>query len=622
MKRNGNNVVNKIYNPRNVKPPIPVDADEVDSAMERFIRQKYEYKILEDGKPKPPSRHDSGYTNRSSDDSQPPPLPPKTGKRFGFGLRASSANPLSRSSTSSSPRDEFDVPSPPIQSNKQSRVFGTSVGDINDPFESKLVMLRDMGFPDHKRNATVLKGLSGNLEKTVESLVRLGEGSGPASGARTPVPTTGPTNSQARDQIDVPKRGSSNNPFDQLDAAPAGAGLSINQDSQQSASTNAAPQQPTVKPVSYNPFDVPNSQPQSAQPLDESFRNLQVSQPLFPNITGGYPSQQGQMPQTRNQHSMTPPVALQQTQQNYLTPQPQTNSSYNPFFQSAPPTPNGQSNPYSHQPQNLSSSNPYLSQISTQNTGVQSQSPISPQQPPSLQHSNTFPMYSTPQTQQPQQPQQPQQQQFQQQQPQQPQQQQFQQQQQSLASSNPFASMPPNNVSQPPYQQQQLQPQTQNPYQPQLQQQFQQPQLQSLQPQPTGRADKSSILALYKFSQPPPSIPEQPPQPQQQQTQPPPQQSTTSQNQPPFNPTPQRSSTMPVPGETPNGNRNPFFTSPPLAGPVAGGQPAGNGFVGGTAQPSPFEKSHVSQGSVDINGLQNGRHSPDAFASLSARYVR
>lgn len=56
---------------------------------------------------------------------------------------------------------------------------------------------------------------------------------------------------------------------------------------------------------------------------------------------------------------------------------------------------------------------------------------------------------------------------------------------------------------------------------------------------------------------------------------------------------------------------------------MAGGQPAaGNGFVGGTAQPSPFAKSHVSQESVDIGGLQNGRHSPDAFASLSARYVR
>lgn len=35
---------------------------------------------------------------------------------------------------------------------------------------------------------------------------------------------------------------------------------------------------------------------------------------------------------------------------------------------------------------------------------------------------------------------------------------------------------------------------------------------------------------------------------------------------------------------------------------------------------SPFGRNHMSQQSVDISGLHNGRHSPDAFASLSARY--
>lgn len=38
------------------------------------------------------------------------------------------------------------------------------------------------------------------------------------------------------------------------------------------------------------------------------------------------------------------------------------------------------------------------------------------------------------------------------------------------------------------------------------------------------------------------------------------------------------------------------------------------------AAPSPFGRTHMSKQSVDISGLQNGRHSPDAFASLSARY--
>jgi len=44
MKRVGNVASNRIYNPKNTRPPIPFDADEADSAMERFIRQKYQEK--------------------------------------------------------------------------------------------------------------------------------------------------------------------------------------------------------------------------------------------------------------------------------------------------------------------------------------------------------------------------------------------------------------------------------------------------------------------------------------------------------------------------------------------------------------------------------------------------
>jgi hypothetical protein len=39
-----------------------------------------------------------------------------------------------------------------------------------------------------------------------------------------------------------------------------------------------------------------------------------------------------------------------------------------------------------------------------------------------------------------------------------------------------------------------------------------------------------------------------------------------------------------------------------------------------TTNPFPRTQGHMSQQSVDINAFQNGRHSPDAFASLSARY--
>lgn len=91
MKSNGNVTVNKSFNPKNIKPDIPLDADEVDSAMERFIRKKYQERSLSDGKPRLPSRSgDTGF-GASTNDSPPPPLPPKKGKLFGFGLRASSS---------------------------------------------------------------------------------------------------------------------------------------------------------------------------------------------------------------------------------------------------------------------------------------------------------------------------------------------------------------------------------------------------------------------------------------------------------------------------------------------------------------------------------------------------
>lgn len=91
--------------------------------------------------------------------------------------------------------------------------------------------------------------------------------------------------------------------------------------------------------------------------------------------------------------------------------------------------------------------------------------------------------------------------------------------------------------------------------------------------------------------------------------------------------------TMPVSFESPSaGARNPFFTSSPFGGqtnPAANtapmsAVPSGLGIgMGQKVQQSngPFARTHASQKSVDINGLQNGRHSPDAFANLSARFA-
>jgi hypothetical protein len=157
----------------------------------------------------------------------------------------------------------------------------------------------------------------------------------------------------------------------------------------------------------------------------------------------------------------------------------------------------------------------------------------------------------------------------------------------------------PQQQMQQPQQQQQIAPQQTGmpPQQVQQQQQFapqmQPQQQQQYQPNPP-RSDKSSILALYNYPQLAPqrplqSLPEdsvpagiQPAAPQQQQMQ-----------------APQRSATMPV-----SGNMNPFTQQQ---------APALNGNT----------PRHVSHESRDFQGFAgSGRHSPDAFAGLSARYVR
>src|SRR5699024_1919256 len=104
-------------------------------------------------------------------------------------------------------------------------------------FESKLATLREMGFPDDRRNAVILRGLSGNMERSIESLTRLGEGSGAST---RPIPRARASNTASTSiaaPTSPPRATASHNPFDQLDSKPA------NQPSGQS----------------YNPFDVPKA---------------------------------------------------------------------------------------------------------------------------------------------------------------------------------------------------------------------------------------------------------------------------------------------------------------------------------------------------------------------------
>ena len=694
MKINGNTLVNKKYNPRNVRPKIPIDADEVDSVMERFIRQKYQEMSLSDGRPRPPSRHERepAYEreappdrefNRSPETSPPPPLPPKKGKLFSFGLRSTSASyPYLSKADKKRMTRERDLTIEPTTENafhssvtsplpsKQSRIFGANIGnDAN--IETKLSTLKDMGFPDGQRNSTMLKSLNGDLERTIESLVRLGEGSQPGSRSRTPNRTPRgsmrgtPTTSAFPDDLKSPtlKPPSGTNPFDR----PSGGNIGL---------SLAPPPAEQKAGGSFNPFGIPPD----PQVLEQSLSNLQISQqpPLFPHSTGGYPSQPPPMQFDRLQQSMTPPVPS--TYNPFFQSMPSLQSSLNPYNQMmpSPQSATQPNNPFFGQgygasnaaqsPQPIeqygqpsqSSYNPFQAQFSNQQAqqNVQSQSFSQPQSQPQQQSTNPFgtnfggqmaggmpDLFSGGQTSQQANVQQ-------------------QQQQQQL-----YPSFPQQQFQQAPQQQQQPQPQAsqlqsttngypqpQNPYQVQQPQQnpYQQPQIQQpsqfqsapnpLMPQQTGRYDKSSILALYNYPHLAPPLPtiQDEPSPSGEMPSSYSQQATTTAAV-----TPQRSVTMPLLQQQSSisQSRNPFLgNNPTTINPSnpnmnntttmsSSSTSASNGGGGGSGPPPTAGNWSIanrsrSRESADLAAWQqqqnqNGRHSPDAiFGGLSARYGR
>ncbi|MCJ1431739.1 hypothetical protein MMC27_001094 [Xylographa pallens] len=584
MKSRGNTTSNHIYNPKNTQPPVPLDVDEVDSAMERFIRQKYDQQLFSGGNPtraptaRAPVQHYTG-----SSDEQPPPPPPKTGKRFGFSLRsASSVLPLSRSSQDSSPispdfpRKVSRAPSP-IRINKQSRIFGASLGVTEEGIEWKLVTLKEMGFPDDKRNSNILKGLNGDLERAIESLVRLGEGTTPASRTRTPTSAKFPdvvrpvtkamtTQAQMTSTVSTPGAEPRAQVASQIQFQPQALSSSTNN---LSAPSNQ----------SYNPFDTTNgsliSAPMSApfqqSAFENAFQNMQVSQPLFPNSTGGYPNHQQQLEQARIQQSMTPPVPLMPhtfSQNNPYTQQPSPN--FNPFQgmtpQSLQQAPSNSYMPDQHSfiPQNVYENQTSLNSVLSQSAQSQYQQP-QPQQQWGQSPQQSYPNFSQ-------------------------------------------------QVFNPQYLGQPIQSQMQSPsYPPQstYQNQFQ-PISQPLMPQQTGRYDKSSIMALYNYPQlaPPPLM-----QDINGSNAP----TSASPPQPPAAKLPlgvqglgQRSATMPATLST--GSKNPFLHSDNAV------SSAGAAQVNGTSHYT--NQQYTIQPSAEPGFGQNGRHSPDAFASLSARFVR
>ncbi|KAF2854888.1 hypothetical protein T440DRAFT_245548 [Plenodomus tracheiphilus IPT5] len=620
MKRIGNVESNKTYNPRNAKPQIPIDIDEVDSAMERYIRQKYEQRVYMNNV-RLGGQQNTGST---SSEDRPPPLPPKPTGRFGFGLRKAATSPRDLTPPVSPGIGGFDHEISPPRVNKPSRVFGSNVQTSGDGLDSKLATLRDMGFPDEKRNCTVLKGLNGNLDRTVEALIRLGEQNPTRSRGSTPTPPTkSASNGLSFERTNTAPAAISTNPFDALDAPavqqqPQAASVHT----QQAAHGNSSVQ-PTSLSNSYNPFlqqamqassqqqSYPQQQQQQQQQqnayqqnpwsqqqqsLEQSFQGMQLSnqqpqapqqpqQPLFPNRTGGYSSTQPSPYAQTNpfQQSFTPPPMPQIPEQysSFMSPQPQYQSMSSPSSPGNPFLRSSKSQVFTPMHSNT---NPYGQPSFQQQQQQQQQQPPPPPQ-----------VQPQPQQQYMQQP--SQQQQFQQQPTHQ---QQFQQQQapqqQQQQQPNPWATQAQSQVPTQPAsnpwqnQQQSFQPQ-QTGHQTQLpsyamqpksfqdQQQTFQSQQQAYQQQSSNPFDKNSILSLYNQ-----------PQPTQQTTQQP------------------QTSIPAVPTTlTASGHMNPF-------GPIPGAQPL-------SAAQTPGVR-HVSNESVDFSGLMGGRHSPDAFSGLSSSFRR
>lgn len=572
MRKVGNVVSNQIYNPENKRAPVPIDADEADSAMERFIRQKYIHNV---------ATYASKPGSPRSDEGIPPPLPPKnTSSKFSF--RAGSLFPLN------SKKKEAKVQAivaaanhQPNLANKQSKVFGASVDyGAADDTDKKLQKLRDMGFPDNQKNALILKGVNGNVDRAVEALIRLGEG------GEKPLPTPGvphklrqsrsmtpltPNLPSSASVLSMPKRAESDrpttssttfstNPFDTMRAQP-----------QTAQSTGSLPANNPYNMASSNPFASMTQQgnveqafqglSMSASPPQRS-ASFPLSQPFHQQSAPTSPQAQQDLSFAPTP-SMTFPMYAQQQpiQQAPLQPQP---TGYNPFFSQQPNTmpsnpqapfavnqtsqsPAPASNPYGRGPTRMASS-PALGQIPEQ-TQI-------PQMPAPFMSTSPMPLASP--------------------------------------STNPFftnTAQPVQNGGQYPFMQQ---PQ-------QLQQaQYSQP----------LRHDKASIMALYNqpgaFNQKPAGFETS----LQIQSSVIPEDQPVNATAPPSNfaaGLPSRSASQPLPGSNPYMSNGAVSPTAPMAANNPFGAPR-----------------HISRESMKLGmdmAWQNGRHSPDAFASLSSNHA-
>jgi hypothetical protein len=367
------------------------------------------------------------------------------------------------------------------------------------------------------------------------------------------------------------------------------------------------PFQPTQGSNS-NPFGLAPSQSQYS--LNQAFQNMTVaapSQPLFPNHTGGFPGQQQQ--QQQHMQSMTPPVPS--IPQQYYPPviyenpaqQPQN---YNPFMQQQQPQAQQQRAPpplnTNIQSSLFARNQAPLSAPVNGNHGMQP-SLFSQQQQTPQAASARMAFQTNPYAQQQQGSQNPVQTPASQTSafygnniPQQPQQQYSQQQ-------NPFLQ---NNTQQAP-QQSYAPPQSyapqQNPYQ-----QFQ-GQMNPQGAQQAAQPDKRSILDLYNYPQLAPAATQLPATPNQGPL-------SAPLSAPAFDTQPPTAATGPMSAGF-GGSRNPFMSAGGGIQSAGGNMAAGAGQFGQGGTGRSRESMMVNAGD-----WQNGRHSPDAWGTISARSTR
>ncbi|EPS43117.1 hypothetical protein H072_2954 [Dactylellina haptotyla CBS 200.50] len=559
MKKTGNVASNAIWNPDPHKHPAPVDLEDSDSTMERYIRDKYE----------------RGKFRRDA---------PSSGSR----LLSAMAGVSIKRETSPAPksRDGNLRSSSPFES-KGSKILGMN-GSVSIPpeYEAKVMKLKDMGFADEKQNAHVLKQTRGNMERAVELLIKMGGG----TTSPVPPPKDRPVVKKQKSGLMLggvkESKSSGGNPFDQLDQQEAAQKQQLQQQQlqqqqaqQQQAQIHAPqPQQAQqlfmngqngqlqngmvqnggLGPAQYNPFMQPQttgyqqmSQQQQQQPQVYMNGNGQWVQNVQQNVQNPYQQamlqqQQQQQAFAQAQAQQSIPTPLASPWGDVAPPQPQhATSHYTGSSASATQSPISATNPFfANQAQQT---NPYMAQQQQQ----QQQQPFQQTYTPPLQQVHTngaLPVLFQPS---PISPFQDHSQAFlQQQQPQMTPQ--FAQQNGGLAPAQPLV--------------QQL----------------------------TGRADKSTILQLYNYPQlaPPPS--------------------SIQQNVPGL---PTQTRSVSTPAFPSSGSNNPFASKmngsalSPLPGPDVFGKAKGGSMRG-----------HMTQESVDFVALQNGRHSPDAFTSLSANF--